>query len=106
MGLVGAGALGGGLVLYLPAHAKFLDLKSTCAPNCALSTWSGLDTRESAGVALIAVGGAALAADVVLWVLAARSSRKEPPPDAEARVIPLLPVASGGVTGLAVTGNY
>jgi hypothetical protein len=68
LGLVAAGA---GLVGS--AHADYGAL--ACAPDCMPAAWDGIRGREYAGAALLGVAGAALAADVALWVTSARRGR-------------------------------
>jgi hypothetical protein len=70
-------------------------LKSSCAPSCAPSSWQGLQAREQAGAALLAIGGLALAADAALWIVRAVRER----PRRSALILP-----SG--LGLQVAGEF
>jgi hypothetical protein len=70
VGGIGAFALlGVGAGLRGVAGARYDDLATSCAPECAPDRWAGVASLERAGDALIAVAVVALAADVVLWVL-------------------------------------
>lgn len=60
-------AIGGGLLGS--AASSYHSLQSTCSPNCATDTWSGIPAREYSGEALLGVAGALVVADAVLWIL-------------------------------------
>ncbi len=74
-----------GGALYGVARADYDSLRSSCAPGCAPSQWAGDPALEKAGLALLAVGGAALAADVVVWIVTER--RREARPNALAPTV-------------------
>jgi tetratricopeptide (TPR) repeat protein len=76
VGVAAVAVLGAGLGLTLSAGAEFDRLNGSCAPNCPRASWDGLPGREQAGIALLAVAGAAAAVDVVLWVLHAQRPRE------------------------------
>jgi hypothetical protein len=52
-------------------------LERTCAPVCPVDAVNDLRPREAAGIALLAIGGAALAVDIALWVVELRRGRAE-----------------------------
>jgi hypothetical protein len=74
--LVVAGAAAGLLVIgagvWGSVDGEYDALKSRCAPRCAPSSWSELQSREQAGAALVGIAIAAAAADAVLWGLRAK----------------------------------
>jgi PEGA domain len=92
VGVLGVGLFAIGAGLRISAGLDYADLNfggaHSCAPHCQPSQWSGIRDREYAGDALLALGGAALAADVVLWILDARAGRARAP-------LALVPTANG-----------
>jgi tetratricopeptide (TPR) repeat protein len=89
VGLAGA-AVGAGMIGWVAGDVA--RLQGSCAPDCARGDVDPLRVRRDAGVALLAVGGGILAADVVLWVLWSRWR-------GEAPRAWLLPAAGGVVAG-------
>ena len=76
VGLLGAASLVGGAGLLGSTAAQFHSLEGSCAPTCDRASWSGLPARRDAGVALLAIGGVALGAELVLVGLRVRSARR------------------------------
>lgn len=68
VGIVGVIAFGVGLGLYLGVGPEYDRLASTCAPDCARDSWSGLRSTEQAGIGLTSAGASLLAADLAVWV--------------------------------------
>lgn len=73
VGGVALGLVAVGASLAGSAHADYGAL--SCAPGCADGDWSGIRSREYAGAAILGLAGAALVADVALWVADARRKR-------------------------------
>src|SRR5581483_5242895 len=105
--------VGGALVGTVDADVD--NLRRTCAPRCAPSQLSGLETREQAGYALIGIGAAAAVADAILWFVAYRKRRGAGallmrPPIRSARRAPIavsLAFALAGCTDFgALTAQY
>ena len=72
LGSLAVATLAVGFGLYGSVGGDYDALKSSCAPSCAPSRWSGLQTRERAGVGLAIAGGVLAVADGVWFLLAAR----------------------------------
>ena len=69
VGGLGLAALGAALYVQLDANRDARDLRDTCAPRCAQSDVDDLETRYNIARVTAAVGGAALVAGVVLFIL-------------------------------------
>jgi len=95
VGGVGVAAAAVGLVLYLGAKSDHDDLAKMCAPMCAPSTWQDAQSKANFSYLLMGVGGAAVAAGVVWWVLQP-SGRHE---SSRAYIAPTL-------AGLVVGGTF
>ena len=71
--IVGAGALvltAVGAGLLGSAEADYHTLQTSCKSRlCSSGDWSSSQRNERAGTALLAIGGVAVAVDVVLWVV-------------------------------------
>lgn len=88
-----AAAAGTGLVLSVaPDYNALADGPGRCARPCDASLVEPLKTRAYVGYALWGVAGAAVAADVALWVLALRGHRAE-----KVARLPLIVPTLGGV---------
>lgn len=68
LAVAGAGLLGSAL-------GEYRSLDASCSPNCSQGAWSQLPAREHAGEALLGVAGAAVVADIVLFVLESKRGR-------------------------------
>jgi tetratricopeptide (TPR) repeat protein len=90
LGHIAIGGLIAGGALVGTVRTDVDRLQRTCAPNCPVDAVDDLRTRERAGVALLAIGGVALATDIVLWVLEARRSKRE-----RTQALVIAPAASG-----------
>ena len=66
---VGAGLLGS-------AETDYHSLQNACKlRSCGPSDWAAPEARGNAGIALLTIGGVAVAVDVVLWSIAVRRNR-------------------------------
>jgi tetratricopeptide (TPR) repeat protein len=72
VGSVGLAALVAGFALYGTVGGDYSALAHSCAPDCPPSRWSGLQTRERAGVGLAIGGGVVVAASVIYALVVAR----------------------------------
>ncbi|MSR85441.1 hypothetical protein EXS71_03355 [Candidatus Uhrbacteria bacterium] len=88
--------VGGGLVGS--ANADHDRLSASCAPMCDPALIEGPQARASGGIALLAIGGAAAAADVVWWILTAVRKDREAP----SHVFILVPTG----TGISASGSF
>lgn len=93
VGGLGLAALGAALYVQLDANGDARDLRETCAPRCAQSDVDDLETRYNIARVTAAVGGAALIAGVVLFILHGSGGSK-----ASKASLPLSvhPVGAGG----------
>jgi hypothetical protein len=109
LGLGGGGvaAVGVGLVFGAKASSKYSDAKALCDPDFACNSASYPEARQrfhdaqsnaTTSTVLVIVGGAAIAAGVVVYLTAPRA-----PERATARIVPV--VHDGGV-GLAITKGF
>ncbi len=94
--------IGGGLVsatggaLWLSSHLDYNTLKATgCAPNCSPSTVAGLSHRELSGQITLAVGVAAAATGIALWIW-------RPTPGQRMTALRIAP----SIRGLALGGTF
>ncbi len=62
---IALGAVGAGLRIH--SQREFDRLNGSCAPDCAVSDWSGLPAQQGAGNSLLGIAGAALLVDIGLW---------------------------------------
>src|SRR5262249_23707975 len=69
VGGAGIALVGAGTVLALSVGGDYDNLKKTCAPSCAQSSYSSLQTRANIGYVLIGVGAAAVAAGTIWYLL-------------------------------------
>jgi hypothetical protein len=69
LGGVAIATLTTGAGLFGNALASGHALEDSCAPNCARSSWAHLPVQQRGGEALLAIGGALVVVDVVLWAL-------------------------------------
>jgi len=72
VGVAGLVALGVGAGLLGSTAVAVQQLDSSCAPVCGRDRWADLPQRRDAGVALVAIAGAAALTEVVLLALRAR----------------------------------
>jgi hypothetical protein len=95
-------AAGGALIGTVRADADRLN--SQCKPNCPQSEIDALKTRETAGIALLVVGGVAAAADIALWAVEGRRISAE----RRVAIAPLvLPSAHGvDIAAISVAGRF
>jgi tetratricopeptide (TPR) repeat protein len=73
-----AGALGliaGGAIAEGVARSRFDDAQQHCKPNCTDAQVADITRPESAGYALVGIGGAAALASVIVFVLERRHAR-------------------------------
>jgi hypothetical protein len=80
---VSAASLGAGGGLYGSAAHDLDKLKAQCVGGalfCSPQTWADTEKRANASYALFAIGGAAMAIDIVLWAVHARALREVPRP--------------------------
>jgi tetratricopeptide (TPR) repeat protein len=72
---------GGGVGAYFSEWSDYHARRDACQGQCSPDSLDGLRTRvltaEATGIALFALAGAALVADIVLWAADARHSRRE-----------------------------
>lgn len=103
--VVGAGALGGGLVAGVLARSKWNDAKdvcggTTCTTQEDLDRANGLvDSARSRGTistALVVTGGVLVAGGLVLWLTAPR----------EERSLAVTPGAGGSAAGATLVGRF
>jgi len=73
---------GAGLGITLSQLSEYEDRRKACDGRCSPESLDGLrtriDTAEAAGGAVLALAGAALVADVVLWIYDAKGRREQP----------------------------
>jgi|GEM_PF-5883985 len=79
VGGIGAGLLGS-------AASDFKGLQTTCAPSCSPAGNASLISREQSGEALLAVAGALVVVDIILWIVEARRGRRDRQLTAQTRV--------------------
>jgi hypothetical protein len=98
---IALGALVSGAVLLGVTQKDIDHLRATCSPACNPSDVSPLKSRQAAAAALLAVGGALVAADVVLWAVLAR--KYEAP-----RLLSFRPQLAVGPNGgsLTIAGRF
>ncbi|MBX3217578.1 MAG: hypothetical protein KF850_36440 [Labilithrix sp.] len=93
----GAGvlALGAALFVGLGASADARDLRGTCAPNCAQGDVDDIESRYVIAGVVAGLGGAALAAAVVLFLTHDRGAKAS-----ASRFVPtVVPIARGVAAG-------
>jgi tetratricopeptide (TPR) repeat protein len=93
--LVGVGAvavLAAGTGLVVSVQGPYDDLKVNCPRPCPTDRYSGLEARADAGYALLGVGGVAAVADVVLFAVQRKRSKR-------AHAAFVLPSVGGLVAG-------
>lgn len=91
LGGIGLAAIGAGVVLRLVADKDFDDAEKTCKPDCSKSTTDSIDLKYNLSIASLAVGGAAIAAGAVVWIVQGTGSSEK----ASAHRFSLRPVAVG-----------
>jgi hypothetical protein len=69
VGGVGVALIGTGTALSLSVGGDYDNLKKTCAPSCAQSTWTDLRKRANTGYVLIGAGSAAVLGGAIWWLL-------------------------------------
>jgi hypothetical protein len=81
VGGLGVAALGAALFMTLDANADARNLRETCAPNCAQDDVDAIERRQVLSGVTAAVGGAAVIAGIVLFLVHPRggSSRAAGP---------------------------
>lgn len=104
--VVGAGALGGGLVAGLLASSKWSDAKDVCGGGTTCTTQEDLDranaladsarSRGTLSTALVVTGGVLVAGGLVLWLTA---------PSAE-RSVAVTAGAGGSPAGVTLVGRF
>jgi hypothetical protein len=92
VGGLGIATLGAALYLNLDANADARELRDTCAPRCPQADVDDVEKRQLISGITAAVGGAALIAGVVLFIVH-RSSRK----GGAAAAMSLSPAPGGAV---------
>jgi tetratricopeptide (TPR) repeat protein len=84
LGAVTVALAAGGVGTWFSEWSDYQSRKNACQGTCSAASLDGLRTRvqtaEVAAAALWAVAGAALVADVTLWILDARRRHGERPP--------------------------
>lgn len=92
LGGIGVAGLATGAILRVVGSGQYDDLKSSCSPACSDSEIDRVKTKYTLSTVALGVGGAALAASVVILLAAPRESSETP------AALVLQPTLGGGAT--------
>ena len=121
VGGLGAAIVGGGVFLHLNAKSTFAEYDAgvkdcaaadptggcTTPPNGLFDKKTSANTKQTIAFGAYALGGAAFAAGVTLFVLnRPQTYRVNPKEVAEPNGVSLVPILSRDVTGLAAIGRF
>ena len=121
VGGIGAAIVGGGVFLHLNAKSTFAEYDAgvkecaaadptggcTTPPNGLFDKKTSANTKQTIAIGAYALGGAAFAAGVTLFVLnRPQTYRVNPTEVAEPNGVSLVPILSRDVTGLVALGRF
>ncbi len=121
VGGIGAAIIGGGVFLHLSAKSSFAEYDAgvkdcaatdptggcTTPPNGLFDKKTSANTKQTIAIGAYALGGAAFAAGVTLFVLnRPQTYRVNPKEVAEPNGVSLVPIISPDVTGFAAIGSF